>query len=214
MRLDPRVALVFAVAATLSALSGVAAAAGVLLVALALAAAMRLDWRRFLPLAGSVGIFALLAPLSPGPALAAVVKGLAVSVAIVVSVSAARWDRLLAALQGAGLGRVGVAFLAIVLSHLESSGRDAARSFEGLVLRGGFRGARGVLSSTPLVLARTLRRALERADRTAEALELRGFSGRLPALARIRLRPADVAGAAAAALVVALAVAGRLPWNR
>lgn len=211
---DPRTALLFGVAGTASALSGVAAATGVLLLSLGLAAAMRLEGRRFLPLAGSVGAFALLIPFAPGPAAAVLVKGLAVSFVVLVSVAAARWDRLLATLQGAGLGRTPIAFLAIVLSHLEASGHDASRAVDGLVLRGGFRGARGILESTPLVLARTLRRALERADRTAEALELRGFVGRVPALPPFRVRAADLAGAAAAVLVLAFAVLSRVPWNR
>lgn len=214
MRTDPRVALLFGLAATGSALSGPAPALAVLVLSLGLAAARRIDWRRFVPLTSSIALFAFLIPFAPGPAAVAIAKGLGVSVAVLVAVSMARWDRLLAALQAAGLGRTATAFFAIVFSHLETTGRDASRAVDGLILRGGFRGVRGLLDSTSLLLARMLRRSLERADRTADALEIRGFRGRLPALGPFRLAPGDVAVTAAAVMSVAVAAAARMTWNR
>lgn len=213
-RPDARTAVLFALVAAAAALSGLLPAAGVLFLSVALAVATRFSWKRLLPLAGSFAVFLLLLPFAPGPAAAAVVQGLAVSVAVLVSVSSARWDRLLAALQGAGLGRTAVAFLAIALSHLEAAGRDAAAAFDALLLRGGFRGARGLGRSTPLLLARSLRRSFERADRTAEALELRGFGGRISPLPPFRAGRGDLALGAAACLAAALAVGSRLPWGR
>lgn len=214
MRLDPRVALLFALVTTFVALSGVLPAAAVLVLGALLAARLGLGWRRFIPLAGAVAPFLLLVPLAPGPAGSAVVKGLAVSVTTLVAWSAARWDRLLAALQTAGLSTTFVAFLSIVFSHVERTGRDTSRAVDGLVLRGGFRGVRGLLASTHLVLARTLQRAFERADRTAEALELRGFVGRLPALGPLRIGPADVTAMAAAGVSVVFVAVTRWPWGR
>lgn|GEM_PF-4405453 len=213
-RPDARAALLFGVTAAASALTGTAAAAGVILLSAGLAAVTGFSWKRLLPLAGSFAVFLLLVPFAPGPVARAVLQGLGVSLAIVVSVSAARWDRLVAALQALGAGRAAVAFLAITLSHLEAAGRDAHVAFDALHLRGGFRGVRGLGRSTPLLLARTLRRAFARADRTAEALELRGFAGCLPPLAGFRAGSVDVALGVASLLAVALAVGGRLAWSR
>jgi energy-coupling factor transporter transmembrane protein EcfT len=213
MRPDARIAVLFAVVTAGAALSGVLAALFVLGLGLVLAAAARLGPWRFAPLAGSIATFALVVPFAPGPAAVAIAKGLGVSVTVLVAVSMVRWDRFLAALQAAGLARSAVAFLAIVFSHLETTGRDAKRAVDALVLRGGFRGFRGLLASTPLVLARLLRRALERADRTAEALEVRGFAGRLPGLGPLRLGRADAALTAASVLSAAVAAATWSTWN-
>lgn len=213
MRPDARTAVLFALVATGSALSGALAALFVLALGLALATAVRLGWWRLVPLAGSIAVLALLVPFAPGPAAVAIAKGLGVSVTVLVAASMVRWDRLLAAFQAAGLSRSAVAFLAIVFSHLGTTGRDARRAVDALVLRGGFRGLRGLLASTPLVLARLLRRALERADRTAESLEARGFVGRLPGLGPLRIGSADAALAAAAALSLAVAVATWSTWK-
>jgi energy-coupling factor transporter transmembrane protein EcfT len=207
-------ALLFALTASASALSGFLPATGVLLLSAGLASATGFSWNRLLPLAGSLAFFLLLVPLAPGPAIEAVVKGLAISSAVVVSISSARWDRLVAAIQGAGAGRHAVAFLSITLSHLDAAGRDARVAFEALQLRGGFRGTRGLARSTSLLLARTLRRAFERADRTAEALELRGFAGRLPPLPALRAESGNLAAGAASLLAIALAVGNRLPCSR
>lgn len=213
-RPDARTALLFGITAAASALAGPIPAAGVILLSVGLAALTGVSWKRFLPLAGSFAFFLLVVPFAPGPVARAVLQGLGVSLAIVVSVSAARWDRLVAAFQALGAGRVAVAFLAITLSHLDAAGRDARVAFDALHLRGGFRGARGLGRSTPLLLARTLRRAFERADRTAEALELRGFAGRLPPLATFRAGRADLVAGAASLLAVVLAVGSRLAWSR
>jgi energy-coupling factor transporter transmembrane protein EcfT len=213
-RPDARTALLFGVTAAASALSGPIAAAGVILLSAALAVLTSVSWKRFIPLAGSFAFFLLLVPFAPGPVARAVLQGLGVSLAIVVSVSAARCDRLVAALQALGAGRATVAFLAITLSHLDAAGRDAHVAFDALQLRGGFRGARGLGRSTSLLLARALRRAFERADRTAEALELRGFAGRVPPPAAFRAGLADLSAGAASLLAVALAVGSRLSWSR
>lgn len=213
-RPDARTALLFGVTAAASALTGPVPAAGVILLSAGLAAVTGFSWKRLLPLAGSFAFFLLLVPFAPGPVGRAVLQGLGVSLAVVVSVSSARWDRLVAALQALGAGRAAVAFLAITLSHLDAAGRDARVAFDALHLRGGFRGASGLGRSTPLLLARTLRRAFERADRTAEALELRGFSGRLPPPAAFRAGRVDLALGAASLLAVVIAVGSRLPWSR
>ncbi len=213
-RLDARMALVFALTASASALSGLLPAIGVLILSAGLAAASGFPLNRLLPLAGSFAFFLLLIPLAPGPAVEAVVEGLAISSAVVVSISSARWDRLVATLQGVGVGRHAVAFLSITLSHLDAAGRDARVAFDALLLRGGFRGARGFGRSTSLLLARTLRRAFERADRTAEALELRGFAGRVPPLPALRAEHGNLAAGAASLLAIAVAVGSRLPCSR
>ena len=213
-RPDARTALLFGVAAAASALTGPIPAAGVILLSAGLAAVTGFSWKRLVPLAGSFAFFLLLVPFAPGPVARAVLQGLGVSLAIVVSVSAARWDRLVAALQALGAGRAAVAFVAITLSHLDAAGRDARVAFDALQLRGGFRGVRGLGRSTPLLLARSMRRAFERADRTAEALELRGFAGRVPPLPAFRAGPADLAAGAGSLLAVALAVGSRLSWSR
>ena len=49
---------------------------------------------------------------------------------------------------------------------------------------------------------------------SADALEIRGFAGRLPALGPFSVSPGDVAVTAAAVLSVAVAAAARVPWNR
>ncbi|HYN44067.1 MAG TPA: hypothetical protein VE129_19980 [Thermoanaerobaculia bacterium] len=213
-RPDARMALLFGVTASASALTGPIPAAGVIVLSACFAAATGFSWARLLPLAGSFAFFLLFVPFAPGPVTRAVLQGLGVSLAVVVSVSSARWDRLVAALQGVGAGRHAVAFLSITLSHLGAAGRDARMAFDALTLRGGFRGARGLGRSTPLLLARTLRRAFERADRTAEALELRGFAGWVPPLPAFHAGPADLAAGAAALLAIALAVGSRVTWNR
>lgn len=213
-RPGPRAALLFGACGAGAALAGPLAAAGVLLLSLALAAAARVGPRRFVPLAGSFALVALVAPFAPSAAARAVVQGLAVSCAVLVAVSLARWDRLVAALQPLGAGRATVAFLSIAFSQVEATGRDAGRALEALRLRGGFRGPRGLVRSAALLLARELRGALARADRAAEALALRGFDGRLPALPRGGTAPGDRAALAAALLSVAFAVGSRLPWSR
>jgi energy-coupling factor transporter transmembrane protein EcfT len=208
------VVLLFGAAGAVSALSGVVPALGVVALSAGVGWASSVSWRRLVPVSGSFAVFLLLVPFAPSPAVGAIVKGLGVSLAIVVAVSTARWDRSLAVLQRLGIGRLPVAFLAIVLGHLEATGREAATAVEGLLLRGGFRGLRGVAASTSVLLARTLRSALERADRTADALALRGFDGRVPALPAFRPGFADAVPALAALLAVLLAAGVRLPWIR
>jgi hypothetical protein len=213
-RPDPRSALLFGLAASVAALSGPVPAAFALLLAAALAAAARLGVARFLPLAGSFAFLLVLVPVAPGAAARAALQGLAISVAVVVAVSLARWDRLVAVAQGVGAGRGAVAFLAVTFSQLEAAGRDARRSVDALLLRGAFRGARGLGRGSALLLARELRGALARADRTAEALSLRGFEGRVPPPPPFRPGRADAACAAAALLAAAGAAGSLLTWSR
>ena len=213
-RPDPRTLLLYGVAASASAVSGPVPAAGVLLLSGGLAAFTGLPGRRLFRLAGSFALLLVLVPFAPGAAARAILQGFAVSVAVVVAVSAARWDRLLAVLQALGAGRHAVAFLAIALAHLSAAGRDARRALDALRLRGAFGGARTLARGTSLLLARELHRALERADRTADALALRGFSGRVPPLPRWAPGAADLVPAAAALLAIALALGSRLPWSR
>ncbi|MCL4810405.1 MAG: hypothetical protein KJ062_21800, partial [Thermoanaerobaculia bacterium] len=92
-RPDARTALFFGVAAAASALAGPIPAAGVVLLSAGLAMATGLSCTRLLPLAGSFAFFLLLVPFAPGPVARAVLQGLGVSMAVVVSVSTARWDR-------------------------------------------------------------------------------------------------------------------------
>lgn len=213
-RPDARTALLFGVTASASALTGPVPAAGVLLLSAGVAAVTGVSWKRVLPLAGSFAFFLLLVPFAPGPVARAVLQGLGVSVAIVVSVSAVRWDRLVALVQALGAGRAAVAFVAITLSHLDAAGRDARTAFDALHLRGGFLGPRGLGRSTSLLLARTLRRAFERADRTAEALELRGFAGRVPSPPAFRGTRADLVAGTASLLALTIALGSRVPWSR
>jgi energy-coupling factor transporter transmembrane protein EcfT len=212
-RPDARTALLFGVTAAASALTGPVPAAGVILLSAGLAALTGIAWKRLLPLAGSFAFFLLLVPFAPGPVAKAVLQGLAVSMAVAVSVSAARWDRLVAVLQSLGAGRSAVAFLSITLTQLEAAGRDARRAFDALLLRGGFRGVHGLGRGSALLLARELRRALERADRTADALALRSFEGRVPPTPGFRPGPGDFAAGAASVLALLLAAGSHLPWS-
>ena len=212
-RPDARTALSYGFVSFASAFAGPIPAGGVLVLTVLLAWATRTSWKRIWPLLGSCGLFVVLVPLSPGPVARVMLTGSAVSFAVVVAVSSVRWDHLVAALQGFRLGHAPIAYISLVLAHLDDAGVDAAGAVDALRLRGGFRGLRGIGRSTPFLLARTLRRAFERADRTADALDLRGFSGRLPPLERYRPGRADIllAVASVAALITAIA---SLAWSR
>ncbi len=213
-RPDPRILLLFGGVSVIAAASGPVPAVGVLISSLCVAAMAGLSWRPLLPVVSSFGFFVLLIPFAAVPAAVAILKGLAISLAITVAVVSARWDRALAVFQALGAGRQLVAFLSIALAHVEGTGRDARRAAEALKLRGGFRGLRGVAASTPVLLARTLSGALLRATRTADALTLRGYTGLIPGLPRFRPALSDAVPLAATLLAVLLAAGHHLQWNR
>jgi hypothetical protein len=218
MRPDPRTALLVSLlagAAGLASPRGATLALGALGLEAALAGvgpgALAL---RLLPLGSAFALFLLFLPLAPGPVLDASLRGLAVSAATVVLGAVASWGGVVAALQGLGLPRAGVAFFVILGRHAGGVVEEARRAHHALTTRGGYDRAANLGRSTAALLTRVLDRALHRADQVAHALELRGFRGRVPGLPRWRPRTAEAAHYALALLLGAVAVFEAGPWSR
>lgn len=218
MRPDPRTALVVSIAAGAA---GLASGRGALLAlaALALEALVagvrpRALALRLLPLVAGLAGLLLLLPLAPGPVLDVTLRGLAVSAATVVLGAVASWSGILAGLQGLGLPRTAVAFLVILARHAAGVAAEARHAHQALTTRGGYDHARSLGRSTAVLLARVLDRAFHRADQVAQALELRGFRGRVPGLSRWRPRAAEAVHYALTLALAALAAFEAGPWSR
>lgn len=156
---------------------------GLLVVWLAVAVpgARRLAWR-LLPLLSGLSILVLLLPFAPQAASAALLRGAATSLAVAGATAAAGGVAMTSALAAAGAPRTLVAFLLVLARHAAGVREQAAQAFRALALRGGWDRGWGRPRATAALLAAVLGAALARADRTAEALTLRGFAGRLPPL--------------------------------
>jgi energy-coupling factor transporter transmembrane protein EcfT len=181
-------------------------------IALAVPGARRLAWR-LLPLFSGLAILVLLLPFAPQAAGSALLRGAATSLAVAGATAAAGGVAIVAALASAGAPRTLVAFLLVLARHAAGVREEAARAFRALTLRGGWdRWSRRPRAMAAL-LASVLDAALARADRTAEALALRGFEGRLPPLPRLDVAAQGPHLAAAAALL-GVALLEALAWSR
>lgn len=165
---------------------GARAAAGAIVglllwLVVAVPGARRSAWR-LLPLLSGLSILALLLPFAPHAAGAVLVRGTATSLAVAGATLATGGVAITSALAGAGAPRTVVAFLLVLARHAGGVREEAARAFRALELRGGWDRGSGRPRAAAVLLASVLSAALARADRTAEALALRGFAGRLPPL--------------------------------
>ncbi|MBP7587461.1 MAG: hypothetical protein KBA72_05880 [Thermoanaerobaculia bacterium] len=187
-RCDPRSAMALALcgaAAGLASARSAAWALGLLVVWLAVGVpgARRRAWR-LLPLLSGLSILVLLLPWAPRAAGSALLRGAATSLAVAGATMAAGGVALTSALAACGAPRTLVAFLLVLARHAAGMREEASRAFRALALRGGWDRWRGRPRATAALLVGVLATALARADRTAEALALRGFEGRLPPLPR------------------------------
>jgi energy-coupling factor transporter transmembrane protein EcfT len=170
--------------------------------------------RRALPIVSGLLVVLVLLPFAPARVLGVAQRGIAVSLAPVVLGCLVPWSGLIAALQGFGLSRPGVAFLVILARHTVTVGDEARRASRSLVVRGGFSRARNLASSTAILVARVMDVALHRAEHVAHALTLRGFEGRVPGLSSWRPNGAEAGEyLVALALAVVAAVEG-MAWPR
>jgi len=210
-RCDPRSALALALCGGLAGMAGARSAACALgLLVLWLALAVPGAWRRagrLLPLLSGLSMLVLLLPWAPRAAGSALLRGAATSLALAGATMAAGGVALTSALAACGAPRTLVAFLLVLARHASGMREESVRAFRALALRGGWDRWRGRPRATAALLVGVLATALVRADRTADALALRGFEGRLPPLPRF-----DAAGQAPH-LATAIALLGAGLWE-
>ncbi|MCZ7651680.1 MAG: hypothetical protein M5U13_11180 [Thermoanaerobaculia bacterium] len=184
MSCHPRTALAVGVAGVAAGLAGprgaVTALAVMALWAALLCARGRALGVRLLPLLSGFALFALLLPWAPEAGARTIVRGLAVSLAVVLATAAAGASRLTAELAAAGLPAGAVAFLVVLERHAGEVRAEAVRAMRALALRGGLDRLAGLGRAVGALLAAVVGHGLGRADRVAAALALRGFHGRLP----------------------------------
>ncbi len=168
---------------------------------------------RLLPLLSGLSILALLLPFAPHAAGAALVRGTAISLAVAGATLAAGGVAITSALAGAGAPRTVVAFLLVLARHAAGVREEAARAFRALELRGGWDRLSGRPHAAAVLLASVLSAALARADRTAEALALRGFAGRLPPLPKFDVVE-QLPHLATAAFFLAAGLLELVKWSR
>ncbi len=218
MRPDARTALTLsflAVCASLASSRGAIVALGALgLEALAARVGPRLLARRLVPLASGFALLLVLLPLARRAVLDVSLRGLAVGTAGVVLGTITTWSDTISALQGAGLPRGAVAFLVILARHAEGVREDANQAYRALATRGGFDRLSSIGRASGVLVARVLDRTLHRAERVAQALELRGFEGRVPELPRWRPRIAEAPFYALTLLLTAMTVVEVGTWKR
>lgn len=135
-----------------------------------------------------------------------VVRGLAVTSACLTLGATASWSSLLAILQRAGLPRALVAYLAILARHAGTVRDEVTRMHRALALRGGYRTLGHRVRSWKILMVRLVPAVMKRADRTAEALALRGFRGVLPVAAAPAWRSVDAASVGLGLALVAVGV--------
>lgn len=180
--------------------------------AFAVPGARQSAWR-LLPLLSGLSILALLLPFAPHAVGAALLRGAATSLAVAGATLAAGGVAITSVLASAGAPRTAVAFLLVLARHAAGVREEAARGFRALALRGAWDRWSGRPRAAAVLLASVLSTALARADRTAEALALRGFVGRLPPLTKF-----DVVGQlphlATAAFLLATGLLEVLTWSR
>lgn len=137
-------------------------------------------WRRFAFAALGLSGFLVFVPWTGWHSADLVVRGLAVTSSCLVLGASASWSSLLAFAQRLGLPRALVAFLAILACHVGAVREEVLRVHRALALRGGYRTWANRARSWRILLVRLLPEVIRRADRTADALALRGFRGILP----------------------------------
>lgn len=154
--------------------------------------AVLLSWTLFcglspVPLLKRVAVVALslsglllLTPWVGWRALDLIVRGIVVTTAFLTLNACASWSSLLATLERLGLPRVLVAYLAILARHADTVRDEVVRMHRVVALRGGYRTWRNRVRSWKILMVRLLPEVIRRADRTADALALRGYRGRLP----------------------------------
>lgn len=217
-RCDPRTALAVSALAAAAGLSGVRSA-GVSVVAVLLWLGVacgdrRALARRLAPLAMAFALLLVFLPIAPGAVAATVLRGAAVAVATVAASIMVPRTATLATLQGMGTPRSMIAFLLVLGCHAETVAHRARRTWLVLLLRGGWDRPREFARSVAILLSALLGVALDRADRAAQCLALRGFEGWLPPLPQWRPRVAEAAHYALA-LALLLAVSWEVAtWRR
>lgn len=183
---DPRSALAVALCGGGAGMVGPRAAAGAIVglllwLVFAVPGARRSAWR-LLPLLSGLSILALLLPFAPRAAGAALVRGTAISLAVAGATLAAAGAAITSALAGAGAPPHGRG----IPARPRSPRRRSPRGGRSRLPRARAAWRVGPWVGRPraaaVLLASVLGAALARADRTAEALALRGFAGRLPPL--------------------------------
>ncbi|HSM50404.1 MAG TPA: hypothetical protein VLA75_03280 [Thermoanaerobaculia bacterium] len=180
----PRTALAVGAAGVAAGLAGPRGAATALAVMALWGFALRGSSRslgiRLLPLLSGFALFALLLPFAPEAGARTILRGLAVSLAVVLATAAAGASRLTAELAAAGLPAGAVAFLVVLERHAGEVREETVRALRALALRGGFDRLADRGRAVGVLLAAVVGHGLGRADRVAAALALRGFHGRLP----------------------------------
>lgn len=150
--------------------------------------------------------FLVFVPFVGGHALDLVLRGFAVTCACLVLGSSVPWSVALATLEGLGLPRALVAYLAILARHAGTVRDEVVRMHRALALRGGYRTWRNRVRSFRILLVRLLPEVVQRADRTADVLALRGFRGRMPGRPCGPLGAVDAASAALGLVTLAVGV--------
>ena len=112
------------------------------------------------------------------------------------------FDAVCLALRRLGTPRALATQLLLTFRYLFVLGEEAARALRAHALRSPDR-PRPTLRAAGALLGQLLLRSLARAERVHAAMRCRGFDGELRLLRTLRLRPADLAFLAAAALLVA-----------
>jgi cobalt/nickel transport system permease protein len=196
LRAAPQAALASGGLLALSAASGVRGAWATLACCAVWAVLGELPFRRLLlrlaPAALGVSFLVLAAPFAPGRAAGLALQGFCVAAALLLSGAQVPWPVALGLLQALRAPRELIAFLAVLARHLAAVETEVLVRARAIALRGGFGGVRSLARSTQVLLARVFPSLLDRADRVAAALELRGFEGRLPAPPPWRLSRRDV----------------------
>ncbi len=181
---DPRTSLLVGVSIALNGFLGArTAAAGFVLLGIWLIIAsmpLRLVLRHGIPLILGSAVLLIAFPFAPAQAARIALRGLLISWTAVMVASIVPWTTPVALLQQLHAPPIVIAFAAILARQLVSFRSDVSRTWRVLLLRGGFGSLSGSLRSLRVLLVALVPSALARSDSLAQALELRGFSGRIP----------------------------------
>ena len=196
MRRSPLPALALGLLSAVGAAASTPGAAASLAIAAAWALLERFPVRHLmlglLPVLGSLAFLGFALPFAPRATLDVALRSLAVSVAVVMMAASVRWPAALAVLQALRVPRALVAFLAILAANAEAVREDVLRAGRGALLRGGFDGTRNSARTSLVLLAVLLPAMVEKSEAVADALELRGFVGRVPSVATLTPRRTDL----------------------
>ncbi len=135
---------------------------------------------RAVALAGGAFTVLMVLPFAPRAVANVSLRGVAVSLALVCPASTMSWSAAIAEIQGLGLPRAAVAFLALLARHVELLFQDARTVVAVLKVRGAFDSWANLTRGVTVLLSRLMALAWLRADRVADSMALRGFDGRLP----------------------------------